>query len=90
MSCLMGWAGIYLDTASPCIAAIVLSICIDDTIHFIYHYKHLRKQGLTQSEAQYKTMNHIGSSVIALIAALFAELIIFPLVLDTFDHKDNY
>jgi len=114
----MGWGGIPLDTASACIAAIVLSICIDDTIHFIYHYKHLRMQGRTQPEAQLETMNHIGSSillasavliagysimifgslktvhlfglltVIALIAALYAELIIFPLVLNRFDKKD--
>ncbi len=114
---IMGWAGIYLDTASACIAAIVLSICIDDTIHFIYHYKKLRRQGSTQPEAQRQTMNHIGSSillaslvliagyslmifgslktvqlfglltVIALVAALYAELIIFPLVLDRFDKK---
>lgn len=114
----MGWAGIYIDTASACIAAIVLSICIDDTIHFIYHYQHLRKLGRTQFQAQSETMNHIGSSillasvvliagyslmifgslktvqlfglltVIALIAALYAELIIFPLVLDKFDKKD--
>lgn len=117
---IMGWAGIYLDTASASIAAIVLSICIDDTIHFIYHYKNLRSQGHTQPEAQRKTMNHIGSSillaslvliagyslmifgslktvqlfglltVIALIAALYAELIIFPLVLDRFDKKEYY
>jgi hypothetical protein len=114
---IMGLAGISLDTASACIAAIVLSICIDDTIHFIYHYKHLRENGRTQTEAQRETMNHIGSSillasvvliggyslmifgslktvqlfglltVIALIAALYAELIIFPLVLDRFDKK---
>lgn len=115
---IMGWAGIYIDTASASIAAIVLSICIDDTIHFIYHYKHLRMQGHKQPDAQRETMNHIGSSillasvvliagyslmifgslktvqlfglltVIALIAALYAELIIFPLVLDRFDKKD--
>jgi hypothetical protein len=113
----MGLAGIALDTASACIAAIVLSICIDDTIHFIYHYKHLRENGRTQVDAERETMNHIGSSillasvvliggyslmifgslktvqlfglltVIALIAALYAELIIFPLVLSRFDKK---
>ncbi len=117
---IMGWASIYLDTASASIAAIVLSICIDDTIHFIYHYQLLRRKGFTQPEAQRKTMDHIGSSillaslvliagyslmifgtlktvhlfglltVIALVAALYAELIIFPLVLDRFDKDDTY
>lgn len=117
---IMGWASIYLDTASACIAAIVLSICIDDTIHFIYHYKKLRNEGLAQDEAQRRTMDHIGSSillaslvliagyalmifgslktvqlfglltVIALIASLYAELIIFPLVLEKFDRKENF
>jgi uncharacterized protein len=113
---IMGLTGIYLDTASASIAAIVLSICIDDTIHYIYHYKHLRQEGATQATAQRETMDHIGSSillasivliagyalmifgslktvqlfglltVIALVVALYAELIIFPLVLKRFDN----
>lgn len=113
----MGFAGIYLDTASASIAAIVLSICVDDTIHFIYYYKKLRKDGELPINAQRATINHIGSSivlaslvlitgyalmifgslktvqlfglltVIALVAALYSELVIFPLLLAKFDRK---
>ncbi|UYZ63519.1 hypothetical protein [Hymenobacter weizhouensis] len=36
---LMGWAGIALDTATVSIAAIVLSLCTDDTVHFVHHYR---------------------------------------------------
>lgn len=60
---IMGWFNITLDTASASIAAIVLSICIDDTIHFIYKYKGLKNQGLTPQEAQILTINHLGSSI---------------------------
>src|SRR5690606_18024886 len=35
----MGWFNIDLDIATASISAIALSFCIDDTLHFMYHYK---------------------------------------------------
>lgn len=67
---IMGWFNITLDTASASIAAIVLSICIDDTIHFIYKYKNLKNKGLTPKEAQILTINHIGASIFLSSAVL--------------------
>ncbi len=115
----MGLAGILLDTATASIAAIMLSVCIDDTVHYIYHYHKLRKLQYEALEAQRQANNHVGATilltsvvliaghavmiagslqtvhlfglltVIALSAALFAELIIFPLVLARFDKGIN-
>ena len=107
----MGWAGITLDTASASIAAIALSICIDDTIHFIYYYNRFRTEGEAPAFAIRHTVRHAGSSIvltsvvlfagyalmvfgslktveyfglltaIAIALALYAQLIIFPLLL---------
>lgn len=111
----MGWAGINLDTATACIASIVLSFSIDDTMHFAYHYKRLKGQGMSLAEARRSTIGHVGRAIlltslvlftgyilmvfgalktvvyfglltaVAIIAALFAQLVIFPLVLARFD-----
>lgn len=67
---IMGWFNITLDTASASIAAIVLSICIDDTIHFIYKYKNLKNNGLNPQQAQILTINHLGSSIFLSSAVL--------------------
>lgn len=108
----MGWAGITLDTASASIAAIALSICIDDTIHFIYYYNRFRSEGEAPAYAIRHTVRHTGSAIvltsvvlfagytlmifgslktveyfglltaIAIALALYAQLVIFPLLLE--------
>lgn len=113
----MGWAGINLDVATASIAAIVLSICVDDTIHYVFHYDGNRKSGLGPAEARIKTTAHVGTAIvltsfvlfcgyflmifgslktvalfglltaIAIAAALFSELIIFPILLERFDRE---
>jgi hypothetical protein len=35
----MGWLGIPLDIASVMIASVALGIIVDDTIHFLYHFR---------------------------------------------------
>lgn len=67
----MGWAGIYLDTATASIAAIVLSFCVDDTIHFVYHYQQRRKSGQTAAEARLSTMTHVGPAIVITSLVLF-------------------
>ncbi|MBC7446641.1 MAG: MMPL family transporter [Hymenobacteraceae bacterium] len=113
----MGWVGIALDTATASIAAIVLSLCCDDTIHFIHYYRRGRLAGQPSAVARRATIAHVGPAIlltslmllggysfmllgelrtvqlfgaltaIALVAALFGELVIFPLVLARFDRK---
>ena len=41
----MGYCGITLDTATASTAAIVLSFCTDDSIHFIHAYQRSRRNG---------------------------------------------
>jgi predicted RND superfamily exporter protein len=116
---IMGWAGINLDIATASIAAIVLSICVDDTIHYVYHYYCNRKSGMLPAEARIATSAHVGTTIvltsfvlfcgyffmifgslktvelfglltaIAIAAALFSELIIFPILLERFDRAKD-
>jgi len=67
----MGWLHISPDTATASIAAIVLSFCIDDTIHFIYYYQQCRKSGQTAAEAQRQTMRHVGPAIVITSLVLF-------------------
>lgn len=111
---LMGWLGIALDTATASIAAIVLSLSVDDTLHFVLHYRRERRR-LGPAAARLATITHVGPAIvltglilfcgysfmllgslktvqlfglltaISIVAAMFGELIIFPLVLAWFD-----
>ena len=113
----MGWLGIYLDTATASIGAIVLSFCVDDSVHFIYTYQRIRRAGHDPAAARQLTVRHIGPAIVltaavlfsgyvlmvfgslvtvqlwglltavAIVAALYGELIIFPLVLERFDRN---
>lgn len=68
---LMGLIGIHLDTATASIAVIVLSICVDDTVHYMYQYKKLRDQGHTPAEARLQTTRHVGPAVVTTGILLF-------------------
>ncbi len=68
----MVWFGIALDTATASIASIVLSFSIDDTMHFIWHYRMERKQGGSAAKARKKTMAHVGRAIVFTSLVLFA------------------
>ncbi|WP_223649128.1 efflux RND transporter permease subunit [Hymenobacter psoromatis] len=67
----MGWAGIALDTATASIAAIVLSLSVDDTVHFIHHYRRQRQQ-LGPAAARLATITHVGPAIVLTGAILFS------------------
>lgn len=67
----MGWSGIHLDTATASIAAIVLSFCVDDTIHFIYTYRQHRRAGQNPAAARLATITHVGPAIVLTAMVLF-------------------
>ncbi|AHM60946.1 patched family protein [Flammeovirgaceae bacterium 311] len=67
----MGWLGITLDVATASIAAIVLSFCIDDTLHFIHRYQQLRKAGKNGIAAQSGTIDYVGAAMVLTSLILF-------------------
>ena len=69
---IMGWLGIDVDTATASIGAIVLSICCDDSIHFIYQYRQNRRTGKRPDEARLATITHVGPAIVLTSLVLFA------------------
>ena len=47
----MGWFGIQLDIATAAVAAIVLGVAVDDTIHFLHAWCHAEAEGLSWEDA---------------------------------------
>lgn len=68
----MGFTGIPLDTATACIASIVLSFSVDDTMHFAFHYQRLRRHGHSHSIARHLTVGHVGRAILYTSLLLFA------------------
>ncbi len=60
---IMGTVGITLDVATATVAAIVLGVAIDDTIHMLYHFRAAR--GVTGTrEAVERTLETAGRAVV--------------------------
>ena len=57
---LMGLLGIRLDIATVTIAAIVLGLVVDDTVQFLYRYRHERTQHTTEAEAVHSAVRIVG------------------------------
>lgn len=58
----MGLADIPLDIATSLIAAVVLGITIDDTIHFVYHY-YLDRDKLPHRKNMEMTIRQVGKAI---------------------------
>ena len=56
--------GLTLDVASATIAAIVLGVSIDDTIHFLYHWREAEQEGMSWDEALDHTYAHAGVAAV--------------------------
>ena len=72
----MGWAGLPLDLMTITIAAIVMGIAVDDTIHYIHRYLEERKSNDVEVAID-NTHRSVGMAVLytsVLIAAGFSML----------------
>jgi predicted RND superfamily exporter protein len=59
----MGYAGIRLDVATVTIAALVLGLVVDDTVHFLYQLQHELQQHSKAGDAAARTVRTIGHSM---------------------------
>ena len=57
---LMGLAGIPLNTATVTVAGIALGLIVDDTIHFLHHWRTKRQAGEDAGVAAADTLYHVG------------------------------
>jgi len=74
----MGVLGIPLNSATAIIAAVAIGIAVDDTIHFICNYQHLRQSGQSVEEAVGQTLVDKGQPIVTtslVMAGAFAILL---------------
>ena len=78
IACIFGTMGLLnyqLDLATASIAAICLSFCVDDTIHYLFHYKRIRAiEGI--HDLRIKTLKHVGAAIVMTSIVLFAGYIL--------------
>ena len=60
---LMGLLGIPLDADTLMIAPLIIGIAVDDTIHFVTHYRMALANNLKRNEALIQTVKEVGQAV---------------------------
>jgi hypothetical protein len=60
MFALMGFANIDLDIATASIAAIVIGVSVDDTVHFLWSWREAERRGMGWEEALTYTYDRAG------------------------------
>jgi uncharacterized protein len=72
----MGFTGINLDVATVTVAAITIGLSVDNTIHYLYYFKLLRKEGANVRDAVRETLLFKGAPMfISNIILVFGYLI---------------
>jgi predicted RND superfamily exporter protein len=66
----MGWLGLNLDVGRAMIAAVMIGIGVDDSIHILSRYKQQRDSGQNANAAIKDAVLHTGRAVITTSAAL--------------------
>ncbi|MCP4634043.1 MAG: RND family transporter [candidate division Zixibacteria bacterium] len=67
---IMGWFGLSLNTGTTIVASISLGIAIDDTIHYLMHFRRAVKDGKSSRDAVVHCIKTIGRPVIFTSLAL--------------------
>ncbi len=72
----MGFTGINLDVATVTVAAITIGLSVDNTIHYLYYFKQLRKEGKNVRDAVREALLFKGAPMfISNIILVFGYLI---------------
>ena len=66
----MGFAGVSLDVGRVMIAAIVIGIAVDDSVHLLSQYRRRRVRGDTARDAIRSSVFHVGRAVVVTSVAL--------------------
>ncbi len=87
----MGFAGIRLDPGTVMIGSVALGLVVDDTCHFLSHYRRERRRGSSTQQAVRWSISHTGRPIVltsvilvigflALAAGSFAPTMYFGVV----------
>ena len=77
---LMGWLDFKLDTTTLMTAPIIIGIAVDDTIHFITHYRLSLLRGASISESIHATLQEVGQAIVFTTLILMTIFVCFILV----------
>lgn len=62
---LMGLTAIPIDMGNLMLASVAIGIAVDDTIHFLHHYRDARQRGATVDDAIDVAVQHAGRAMVA-------------------------
>jgi len=66
----MGMWGVYLDMGTAMVAAIVLGIGVDDSVHLVVQYQRRRANGVSAKRAMRESVIHVGRALVTTSVAL--------------------
>ncbi|MCZ6782102.1 MAG: MMPL family transporter [Proteobacteria bacterium] len=75
----MGLWGIYLDIGTAMVAAVVLGIAVDDTVHLLSQYRRRIDAGVPPTAAIHESVVHVGRAVVTTSFALAAGFFVLTL-----------
>ena len=73
----MGFGGVPIDMANILIASIILGLAVDDTIHFLHHYKHARQRLGDTEQAIVMALNQGGRAIVSTSIILAAGFLVY-------------
>ncbi|MBR66504.1 MAG: hypothetical protein CMO67_00040 [Verrucomicrobiales bacterium] len=74
---LQGFAGVPLNSITIMVAAIALGVAVDDTIHFITHWRDKRRTGSSPTEATRSALQVKGRPIVATTIILAGMMMVF-------------
>ncbi|MDQ7016879.1 MAG: efflux RND transporter permease subunit [Gammaproteobacteria bacterium] len=72
-----GWLGIALDTDTLLVMPLAIGIAVDDSIHFLTHYRTELLRGKKSEEAIHSALTHVGQAMIYTSVVLSLGFLIF-------------
>ncbi len=74
---LMGFAGIPIDLNNLLIASIAIGVAVDDTIHYLHHFRVIHDHGECVEAAVRRAASHAGRAMVSTTVALAAGFFVY-------------
>jgi hydrophobe/amphiphile efflux-3 (HAE3) family protein len=61
---IMGWSGLHLTVATSLVASLAIGLSVDDTIHYMFRFKHQFRRDFNRRQANYRTIADVGKPIV--------------------------
>jgi len=75
----MGWLGWEVELGTVLTASVMMGICVDDTLHFLAHFRKLKKEGMSTEKAVDTALESCGGAMIQTAMVCGLGLLVFAL-----------